>query len=75
MSLQSDVSYGVKMMIEGIKPLVEKNLREAVSNKMLTLDEEKIPGITKLVHDTIDQGFIEGSDLLVNVIVFSSRKR
>ena len=68
MSLQSDVSYGVKMMIEGIKPLVEKNLREAVSNKMLTLDEEKIPGITKLVHDTIDQGFIEGSDLLVNVI-------
>jgi hypothetical protein len=68
MSLQSDVSYGVKMMIEGIKPLVEKNLREAVSNKMLTLDEEKIPGITKLIHDTIDQGFIEGSDLLVNVI-------
>ena len=68
MSLQSDVSYGVKMMIEGIKPLVEKNLREAVSNKMLTLEEEKIPGITKLIHDTIDQGFIEGSDLLVNVI-------
>ena len=68
MSLQSDVSYGVKMLIEGIKPLVEKNLREAVSNKMLTLDEEKIPGITKLIHDTIDQGFIEGSDLLVNVI-------
>ena len=68
MSLQSDVSYGVKMMIEGIKPLVEKNLREAVNNKMLTLDEEKIPGITRLVHDTIDQGFIEGSDLIVNVI-------
>ena len=68
MSLQSDVSYGVKMLIEGIKPLVEKNLREAVNNKMLTLDEEKIPGITKLIHDTIDQGFIEGSDLLVNVI-------
>jgi hypothetical protein len=68
MSLQSDVSYGVKMLIEGIKPLVEKNLREAVNNKMLTLDEEKIPGITRLVHDTIDQGFIEGSDLIVNVI-------
>jgi len=55
-------------MIEGIKPLVEKNLRIAVRAKSLTIDEGRIPGITKLVHDTIDQGFIEGSDLLINAI-------
>ena len=66
MSLQSDVTYSVKMLVENIKPLIETNLRRAVRNEMLTLDESKIPGITKLVHDTIDQGFVEGSDMLVN---------
>ena len=68
MSMHTDVTYSVKMMIEGLKPLIEKNLNTAVRNNMLTIDQEKIPGIVKLVQDTIDQGFIEGSDQLINTL-------
>ena len=68
MSMHTDVTYSVKMMIEGLKPLIEKNLNTAVRNNMLTIDQEKIPGIVKLVQDTIDQGFVEGSDQLINTL-------
>ena len=74
MSMHTDVTYSVKMMIEGLKPLIEKNLNTAVRNNMLTIDQEKIPWIVKLVQDTIDQGFVEGSDQLINTLKRYSKK-
>lgn len=68
MSMQNDVTHSVKMLIEGIKPLVEKNIKTAVRQNMLTIDEQKIPGICRLINDTIDQGLVEGSDLLINTL-------
>tara|TARA_R110002124_G_scaffold266942_1_gene433985 strand:- start:122 stop:340 length:219 start_codon:yes stop_codon:yes gene_type:complete len=66
--MQTDITYSVKVMVDSMKPLIEKNLNTAVRNNMLTIDEDKIPGIVKLVQDTIDQGFIEGSDQLINTL-------
>jgi len=66
--MQNDVTHSVKMLIEGIKPLVEKNIKTAVRQNMLTIDEQKIPGICRLINDTIDQGLVEGSDLLINTL-------
>ena len=39
-----------------------------MNNNMLTIDKEKIPGICKLANDSIDQAFIEKSDLLINAL-------
>ena len=47
MSLQSDVTYSVKSIIEEVKAQIERNLNTAVNNNMLTVDKEKIPGICK----------------------------
>jgi len=66
--MQNDVTHSVKVLIEGIKPLVEKNIKTAVRQNMLTIDEQKIPGICRLINDTIDQGLVEGSDLLINTL-------
>jgi len=66
--MQNDVTHSVKMLIEGIKPLVEKNIKTAVRQNMLTIDEQKIPGICRLINDTIDHGLVEGSDLLINTL-------
>tara|TARA_Y100001938_G_C8085864_1_gene431983 strand:- start:1101 stop:1322 length:222 start_codon:yes stop_codon:yes gene_type:complete len=68
MSLQSDITYSVKQIIEEVKAQIERNLHTAVNNDMLTLDRDKIPGICKLASDSVDQAFVEKSDLLVNAI-------
>ncbi len=68
MSLQNDVTYSVKAIIEEIKAQIERNFNSAVNNNMLTIDNEKIPGICKLANDSVDQAFIEKSDLLINAL-------
>ena len=73
MSLQSDVTYSVKSIIEEVKAQIERNLNTAVNNNMLTVDKEKIPGICKLACDSVDQAFIEKSDLLINALARHSK--
>ena len=74
MSLQSDITYSVKQLMQEIKVQIERNLISAVANNMLTIDQEKIPGICKLANDSIDQALMEKSDLLVNAIKAHSKK-
>ena len=74
MSLQSDITYSVKQLTQEMKVQIERNLVIAVANSMLTIDEEKIPGICKLANDSIDQALMEKSDLLVNTIKAYSKK-
>ena len=56
-----------------VKAQIERNLNTAVNNNMLTVDKEKIPGICKLACDSVDQAFIEKSDLLVNALARHSK--
>jgi hypothetical protein len=74
MSLQRDITYSVKQLTQEIKVQIERNLVMAVASKMLTIDQEKIPGICKLANDSIDQALMEKSDLLVNTIKAYSKK-
>ena len=74
MSLQSDITYSVKQLMQEIKVQIERNLISAVANNMLTIDQEKIPGICKLANDSIDQALMEKSDLLINTIKAYSKK-
>ena len=74
MSLQSDITYSVKQLTQEMKVQIERNLVMAVASKMLTIDQEKIPGICKLANDSIDQALMEKSDLLVNTIKAYSKK-
>tara|TARA_Y100001938_G_C7788875_1_gene281539 strand:+ start:13 stop:240 length:228 start_codon:yes stop_codon:yes gene_type:complete len=75
MSLESDVSYSVKSLVDTIKATVNSNLKKAVQNGQLTLEEEKIVGVSLLVQNSIDQAFIEGSDLLTNTLRAHSKNK
>lgn len=68
MSLESDISYSVKSLVDTIKVTVNSNLRKAVQNGQLTLEQEKIEGVSLLVQNSIDQAFIEGTELLTNTL-------
>ena len=75
MSLELDVMQGVKKVLDQSKMLFEKNLRTAISRKMLTVDHDKIPGICQLMSETIDQSMANESDLLVNTLSSYSKNR
>ena len=74
MSTETDVMLGVRKMVDAIKYRLDHNLKTAVGNKMLTLDESKIPGLCKIMEDAVDQGFSEGTELLVNTLQALSRQ-
>ena len=75
MSLETDVGYAINKMVSTIKERIEENLKLAVGNKMLTLEEQKIPGIAKLMKESVDQGFIQGTELLTNTLRAYSNKK
>ena len=75
MSLETDVGYAVNKMVAKIKERIEENLKLAVGNKMLTLEEQKIPGITELMKKSVDQGFVQGAELLSNTLRAYNRKK
>jgi len=66
--MQTDVTAGVKQLVGTIKLQIEKNLSEATRRNMISIDNNKIPGLTKIINDAIDQGFVEGSDMFINAL-------
>ena len=68
MSMQSDVTEGVKQLMGTIKLQIEKNLNEATRRNMISVDPTKVPGLTRIINDAVDQGFVEGSDMFINAL-------
>jgi hypothetical protein len=68
MSMQTDVTEGVKQLMGTIKLQIEKNLNEATRRNMISVDSTKVPGLTKIINDAVDQGFVEGSDMFINAL-------
>tara|TARA_R110000803_G_scaffold36616_2_gene78651 strand:+ start:7101 stop:7322 length:222 start_codon:yes stop_codon:yes gene_type:complete len=66
--MQSDVTEGVKQLMGTIKLQIEKNLNEATRRNMISVDSTKVPGLTKIINDAVDQGFVEGSDMFINAL-------
>ena len=75
MSMQSDVTEGVKQLMGTIKLQIEKNLNEATRRNMISVDSTKVPGLTKIINDAVDQGFVEGSDMFINALNAHAKNR
>lgn len=75
MSLESDAMFGVRKITDEIKRAYEKNLKTAVDREMITIESEKIPGLTQLMNDAVDQALVNGSDYLLNVLKHHSRQK
>ena len=75
MSTEADVMVGVRRMLERVKQTLRENLSNAVNNGHITIEPEKLPGLNQIVEGAVDQGFIEGSELLTNTLqAYSKRK-
>jgi hypothetical protein len=68
MSAENDVIYSVKMVTSKMKLQVKNNITRAVQSNMLTVDEEKIAGICKIVNDAMDQAFNENAESITNTV-------
>ena len=73
MSLEVDVMFAVRKFCDDLKARLDKNISRAVSNEMITIDEEKVPGLSKLFSDTVDQSLSEDTTVIQNVCQRHSR--
>ena len=74
MSLEKDVSFSVKTLVDNIKATVQNNLNEAVQKGMITLEDNKVEGVNRLVQSSIDQAFVTGTELLTNTLSSYTRE-
>tara|TARA_Y100000592_G_C5469465_1_gene318569 strand:- start:1137 stop:1364 length:228 start_codon:yes stop_codon:yes gene_type:complete len=75
MSLQNDAMQGVRQMTDRLKINFEKNLKTACERGWLTLNEDKLPGLCKILDDTVDQTISSDTDYLQNVLRAYSRQK
>ncbi len=75
MSTEADIMVGVRRMLESVKNTLKSNLANAVNNGHITIDSDKLPGLNQILDEAVDQGFIEGSELLSNTLQAYSRRK
>jgi len=73
MSAESDVIHSVKLVSSKMKLQVKSNLTKAIQRNMLSVEQEKLPGICMIVEDAIDQAFNENAATIVNAVKAHTR--
>lgn len=68
MNYERDVNVAVQLMFKHAKALVSRNLVNAIKRGDITIDESKIPGLEKLIHKSIDDGYVQSTKQLSSVI-------
>tara|TARA_A100001515_G_scaffold77222_2_gene61309 strand:- start:1567 stop:1788 length:222 start_codon:yes stop_codon:yes gene_type:complete len=68
MSLQSDVMYAVKQVLETLQVRYKQNLTEAMRKEMIELENSKVEGLSLLLNQTIEQVISNDSAILSNVL-------
>ena len=68
MSLQSDVMYAVKQVLETLQVRYKQNLATAVRKEMIELENSKVDGLSLLLEQTIEQVLSNDSAILSNVL-------
>ena len=68
MSLQSDVMYAVKQVLETLQVRYKQNLTEAMRKEMIELENSKVEGLSLLLNQTIEQVISNDSAILTNVL-------
>ena len=67
MSLEVDVMFAVRKFCDDLKMRLDSNLNRAVDMKMITIEKEKVPGLSKIFSDTVEQSLIEDTTVVQNV--------
>lgn len=68
MSLQSDVMYAVKQVLETLQVRYKQNLTTAMRKEMIELENSKVDGLSLLLEQTIEQVLSNDSAILSNVL-------
>ena len=68
MSLQSDVMYAVKQVLETLQVRYKQNLTAAMRKEMIDIEDSKIEGLSLLLDQTIEQVLSNDSAILSNVL-------
>lgn len=68
MSFESDVSVAVSRMFQHTKRIITKNLIKSVKDGNITIDINKVPGLTKIIEQSIDEGFRSSGQELNKVL-------
>lgn len=61
MSIERDVNVAVQLMFKHAKALVSKNLTNAVRNKQISIEENKLAGLDFIISKSIDDAFMQSS--------------
>lgn len=64
----------VKVIVESIKSTVVENLVLAVREHKLTIDDKKLPGLSVLIRDSVDQAFNNSAHGLNEAMAKFSKK-
>jgi len=74
MSFESDINTNVKVIVESIKTTILQNLVHLIRQGDLTIDEEKLPGLDKIIRDSTDQAFVNSSTGLNQVLALYTKQ-
>ena len=61
MSFERDININVRAIVDSIKNTVMNNIVHAVRTKQLTIEENKLNGIDRIVRDAVDQAVVNSS--------------
>jgi|10_taG_2_1085330.scaffolds.fasta_scaffold31105_4 hypothetical protein len=68
MSLQTDVMYAVKQVLETLQARYRENLTTAMKKEMIDLEDTKVDGLALLLEQTTEQVLSNDSAILSNVL-------
>lgn len=74
MSFENEINSSVKGMVESIKNTVMENIVHVVRKGDLTIDENKLPGLDKIIRESVDQAFANSSFVFLKVVSKYSEK-
>ena len=73
MSPKDKVSKSVWGLFEFTKDTVKKNIFTAKNNEQLTLDDETLDTLFKLIDASVSEGFNKGHDVMLNEVMDSKK--
>lgn len=64
MSFESEIMRDVKGLVENVKSTIMNNLIKVIREGKLTIEDNKLPGLDKIIRDSVDQAFANSSKTL-----------
>ncbi len=74
MSIERDVNVAVKNMFKFAHAVAMKNITSAIKKNAITIDENKVPGLSLLIQQSLDEAFIQSSKEVSHVIKLATKE-